>query len=194
LPGGAAELVDFKNDNKPTPYMERIHKIVNYAKDRNDKGSYFPIWGTCLGFEELMVSSAGLKGTTLQDGFDDKAKYHPVILRDVYWKSNFFGTLNEVVPKETQEAVYSKPIAYYYHSEGISVEHMKKFGELNSSVRVLATSRNDKGKEFVAIAESTKYPFWFTQFHPEKHQFEKRRSYSTMDRSPKTIQLMSGYI
>jgi len=58
----------------------------------------------------------------------------------------------------------------------------------------LGTSKNDAGREFIAIAESKKYPIFFVQFHPEKHQFEKRRAYSPMDRSQDTIQVMTAFI
>jgi len=35
---------------------------------------------------------------------------------------------------------------------------------------------------------------FFVQFHPEKHQFEKRKSYKDLDRSYDTIKLMTSFI
>jgi len=192
LPGGAAELVDYKNKMKTTPFMNRIHKIIEYIKDRNDRKDYYPIWGTCLGFEELIVSSSGLKGESLQNGFDDRGKYHEVSLRDEFWNSRFFGHLP--VEKKIINEVFSKPIAYYYHSEGIEPQHFKKFSKLVKDLTILGTSKNDAGREYIALLEHKKYPIFFAQFHPEKHQFEKRRSYIPMDRSQSTIKLMTSFI
>ena len=30
--------------------------MVNLAKEANDNGDYFPVWGTCLGFEALTLA------------------------------------------------------------------------------------------------------------------------------------------
>ena len=49
------------------------------------------------------------------------------------------------------------------------------------------------GDEFVALAEYKNYPFYFSQFHPEKHQYEKKESYNSLDRSEDTIRLVSSY-
>ena len=67
LPGGAAELVDFDKKNKTTEYQNRIHKIIEWAKKRNET-QYYPVWGTCLGFEEAVLSFAGNDGAALQNG------------------------------------------------------------------------------------------------------------------------------
>jgi len=53
LPGGAAELVNFESTKSTSAYQNRIHKIMEWVKVRNDKDKiYYPVWGTCLGFEE----------------------------------------------------------------------------------------------------------------------------------------------
>merc|ERR1712151_840993 len=114
LPGGAAELVE-------------------WAKLRNKK-HYYPVWGTCLGFEEAVISFAGNNGKSLLNGFDDKGKFHEVNLRPTFWKSKFFGNLD--ISKKTIKSVFGKPISYYFHSEGISVEHFNKFSGLKNDVNI----------------------------------------------------------
>jgi len=68
-----------------------------------------------------MISFSENQGKALQDGFDDKGKYHEVYTREDFWKSKFFGNLD--IDKKKIKSVFSKPIAYYFHSEGIDVEH-----------------------------------------------------------------------
>lgn len=47
LPGGGVDLV--------TSQYSRVAKIfMKYSKKAYDDGEYFPIWGTCLGFEQLL--------------------------------------------------------------------------------------------------------------------------------------------
>lgn len=191
LPGGAAELVDEHKGNAVTNYQLRIHEILKWVENQNNNGNYYPVWGTCLGMEELMIHFGKNNGKVLQGGFNDNGKYHPVDLKPEFWKSKFFGNLN--VSKKDLKAVFGNPIAYYYHSEGVDVAHFKKMAGMED-VRLLATSKNEAKREFTAILESKKYPFYFTQFHPEKHQFEKRDSYKPMDRSERTIKVMTSFV
>lgn len=191
LPGGAAELVDFKNASATTDYQNRIHAILTWVKKQNDSGKYYPVWGTCLGFEEMAISFGGNTGKVLQDGFDDKARYHEVTLKPAFWASDFFGKLS--VSKQMIKEVFDRPIAYYYHSEGLGTAHYKELG-LSKHLTMIGHSTSDSKKEFVAMLEAKSYPMYFVQFHPEKHQFEKRESYKPMDRSQTTIKVMSSFI
>eukprot|EP00729_Bicosta_minor_P023071 gene23071-27589_t len=52
-PGGGMDLNDFD-----TVYMKAVLHLWNLAKTANDVGDFFPIWGTCLGFETICVAAA----------------------------------------------------------------------------------------------------------------------------------------
>jgi hypothetical protein len=52
LPGGDAEF------NATDGYATAGWELYKLAKQKNDAGLYFPVWGTCLGFELLFVLSA----------------------------------------------------------------------------------------------------------------------------------------
>lgn len=39
-------------------YADAGMHIYNIAKEMNEKGDYFPLWGTCLGFELLSYVDA----------------------------------------------------------------------------------------------------------------------------------------
>lgn len=47
FPGGSTWF------NVSNGYADAGKFIYQIAKEMNDKGSYFPLWGTCLGFELL---------------------------------------------------------------------------------------------------------------------------------------------
>ena len=51
------------------------------------------------------------------------------------------------------------------------LESFKKDKSLSEVFYPTAISYDNKGKAFVASMESTKYPFYGVQFHPEKAQF-----------------------
>ena len=52
LPGGAVSFSD-------SDFAKAGRFLYKLAVDANDKGNYFPIWGTCLGFEFLLYTAAG---------------------------------------------------------------------------------------------------------------------------------------
>jgi len=35
-------------------YLNFGKKIFDWAKEQNDQGNFFPLWGTCLGFQDLI--------------------------------------------------------------------------------------------------------------------------------------------
>jgi len=51
LPGGGACL-------KTSNWAKTATKFMIWSKKEADLGGYFPIWGTCLGFEQMFVSIA----------------------------------------------------------------------------------------------------------------------------------------
>ena len=52
LPGGATWF------NQTNGYSEAGRFMYDIAMEMNDRGDFFPIWGTCLGFELLTYLSA----------------------------------------------------------------------------------------------------------------------------------------
>lgn len=53
FPGGATYF------NQSNGYADAGQHIYEIAKELNDEGNYFPIFGTCLGFELLVILASG---------------------------------------------------------------------------------------------------------------------------------------
>ena len=51
--------------------MQAVQHLWSLALAANDKGDYFPIWGTCLGFETINILAAG-DPSVLHSGFDSE--------------------------------------------------------------------------------------------------------------------------
>lgn len=64
LPGGGANLRE-KNlttgRRHYTKYGKTAKYLISFAKKTNRNGKYLPVWGTCLGFELMMMSYSGKK-------------------------------------------------------------------------------------------------------------------------------------
>jgi imidazoleglycerol phosphate synthase glutamine amidotransferase subunit HisH len=174
-----------------TPYQNKITKIIDWAKARNQAGIYYPIWGTCLGMEESLISLDENDPNAMSLGINDINTEHPLDLTPAYWQSAFFKGLP--ISPALAKKVYKKKVFYYYHHEGLTFEHYQK-ENLEKEFNLLATSTAANGKRFVALMEGKDMPIYLTQFHPEKNQFEKIDHLNNLDRSSSTLRLMSSYM
>jgi gamma-glutamyl hydrolase len=55
ISGGAS------NFSAPDDYRDAARHLFNHAIPKNSQGNYFPVWGTCLGFELLTYLANGNK-------------------------------------------------------------------------------------------------------------------------------------
>lgn len=62
FPGGAVNFTIYNNgtvNNATKGFVKSGLFLLNLAKEANDKGDFFPVWGTCLGFEFMLYAAAG---------------------------------------------------------------------------------------------------------------------------------------
>lgn len=171
LPGGDNLL---KPEIK-TPLMETAKILYKLAIEANDRGDYYPIWGTCLGFELLSVlvegknilsrceshdCSINIQGKEKGYMFSNEAAEYPLA------KEHFD------YPNEIYKAMQNNNLTYNYHSKCLIDDDAYKQTKTSKFFRTLAYSKDKNGLEFIAIYEANNYPFYGVQFHPEKVSYE----------------------
>ncbi|KAJ8037365.1 Gamma-glutamyl hydrolase [Holothuria leucospilota] len=139
--------------------------FYDLAIKSNKEGDYFPIWGTCQGFE-LIASLAAGKNILATLGAN-KENLNVSLTKDVA-KSKLLGN----APSEVTDALRTKAVTYNYHTYSVTPDIYRKYAGLNSTYTILGTSKTDKGETFISIMEAKEYPFYAVQFHPEKPTFE----------------------
>ena len=92
FPGGGTTL--FGQDGKPTKYQKVATEILNFAKSQNDRGIYYPVIGTCLGFQSIVTSLMGEASDVLLSDFNDKNLPHKVTKTNQYPLSKFWNSLD----------------------------------------------------------------------------------------------------
>ena len=128
---------------------------------RNDAGQFFPAWGTCLGYENMVAytADAGLgawgKFVFLRGNLPVKFLKHPMETR--MWRP--FGPA--AFEFEMQNLTWNS------HNWGIAPDTFKTDKGLADFWDVTAESFMPNGTAFVASIEAKKYPIFGTQFHPE---------------------------
>jgi len=134
---------------------------------------YFPIWGTCLGYEWMIQIGAG-RDSILESNFDS-------------WNITLPLEFTSTGAKDTQifsdksilDLAKSLPITLNNHAFGIEPDHFYADSILNSMYTVTSINYDRRGRKFVStiegIADSQNLmsrPYYGVQWHPEKNNFE----------------------
>lgn len=145
-------------------YTEYARGIFNYAVKMNDLGHFYPIWGTCLGMQTLAIitSDAGNDILTYAPAFDVSLPLEFIGDPD---SSKMFGDLGWQA-----EGFAELPITLNNHVGGVAPERFLTDAGLSSFFHPTSISYSPEEGHlpFTATMESYKYPFFGTQFHPEK--------------------------
>lgn len=198
LTGGAVPLLhsdskirideSFSNIGRVTEisfYTRRVRQIVQIAKELNaQRNNSYPIWGTCLGFEGLILAEAGLD-VRFSD-IDNNNFNSNLNLADQAPQSafgQFFGSAD-------LEKFQNDPIFFFNHDHAFFLSDFLNNADLTREYRVVATAPTKYHKypePIVAVIEHRQFPFYGVQFHPEKNQFESKVN---ADRSAATLHVM----
>ncbi|XP_054915372.1 gamma-glutamyl hydrolase [Poeciliopsis prolifica] len=161
-PGGGVSITS-------SGYQKAAKIFYDLAIEANKRGDYFPVWGTCLGFEQLMyltsentqLSHTNTSGVALPLNFTPEVK-----------GSRMF----EAFPPDLMSALSAEPLTENSHYWSLGTLTYNTNEDLKSFYKVLSTN-TDGNIEFVSTVEAYSYPVYGTQWHPEKNAFEWSRPY-----------------
>ncbi|XP_055966927.1 gamma-glutamyl hydrolase [Sorex fumeus] len=160
FPGGGANI-------KRSNYSHVSKIFYKLAIESFDDGDYFPVWGTCLGFEELSFLTSGefLLTPTNTTGLKLPLNFTEAILQ-----SRMF----ENFPAELLLSLAVEPLTANFHKWSLSLKNFSKNEKLSKFYNVLTT--NSDGKvQFISTMEAFHYPIYGVQWHPEKPPYEWKK-------------------
>jgi gamma-glutamyl hydrolase len=151
LPGGAA------------PLSQGVVYLLDQIRHANAQGRYFPVWGTCLGFEFLL-------------------QYMGATLSSAYHAENVSLVLEDVVPAalyaETTmaDAVRTQALTLHNHHQGLDPDVFDADPVLSHYWQRTSINHDPvTDQAFVSTIEpvdSATFPWYGVQYHPEKNAFE----------------------
>ena len=139
-------------------------KIISKIMEYNDNGHFYPAWGTCLGYDYMMIWASSVREDVLEPrnahGISLPLKF-VVDPATTY----MFEDLGQAAYKFESEAM-----SYQSHSYGVDPTKFVTDAGLASMYRLTSINYEPDGQHlpFAATVEGIKYPFYATQFHPEK--------------------------
>ncbi|KAI3355446.1 hypothetical protein L3Q82_018282 [Scortum barcoo] len=161
-PGGGVSLLS-------SSYERSAQIFYELAIEANKRGDYFPIWGTCLGFEQLAVLTSQ---NTLLAKTNTQGMSLPLNFTNEIKDSRLFKKF----PTELMKALATEPLTVNAHRWSLGVLSYNTNNELKKFYRVLSTN-TDGNVEFVSTMEAYDFPIYGTQWHPEKNPFEWKSTF-----------------
>ncbi|XP_056426895.1 gamma-glutamyl hydrolase-like [Hyla sarda] len=160
LPGGAVNLLN-------SSFYGTAEIFYKLAIEASFSGIYFPIWGTCMGFQILTALTSG-KDLLCNTAANNISL--PLILTDDVSSSKMFRH----APLELLHAVAKENITANFHHFGITPETFHANEKLSAFYHILSTNYDRHGMEFVSTMEARDYPIYGVQWHPEVNRFQWR--------------------
>ena len=147
-------------------YYRCCKTFLNMAIKENDKGRHTPIWGGCMGMQQLMI---------IADGKNDLEK----LLQRFDSYDNLLSTLDftekglnsRLIRDMTQHQITKltkRECTLNNHKMGITPHKFKMKKKLNKFYKIVSTSDDRKGRTYVSTIEAYHYPFYGVQWHPER--------------------------
>lgn len=158
FPGGDANLTD-------GPLHDTALRLYAHAMRANEAGDYFPLWGTCMGFQLLCTLTEEADPLSPVDAENISM---PLDFSPGFQDSRLFASL----PPPVVRHLGSLNITMNSHSWAVTLERFRLSARLPAFYTVLSTNYDRRGVHFVSTIESKRYPFYGVQWHPEKTQFE----------------------
>ena len=140
-------------------------KMFDMALKANDNGDYWPIWGTCLGFE--LLAFLAINETHSLTRCSSMQQPLPLDVTSKFSQSK----VGRDIPSDVFTTLTTKESTINFHNWCLSPTNFSYF-EMDKFWDVLATNKDYNGFEFISLLEAKKYPIWGSQFHPEKHAYE----------------------
>jgi len=155
--------VDSKSDlikRIPSDYLEKIEIIMRKAKEINEEKRRFPVWSTCLAFEAMLAIESRY---TLGRHEVENEIHGPLPIEIIDSKSHAIRFFS----KPEIEIFDLRKLFYFNHKWGVYLEEVYANKYLNKQIIPIATiSKN--GHKVLVWFEYKYYPFFGSQFHPEK--------------------------
>lgn len=166
IPGGSADIT-----SPDASYRVAGQTFLKAALAAFDQGDYFPIWGTCLGFELLAILVAEDNSVLVGD-YDSWNLPLPLNFTEQAASGRMFAEEGA----RLLNILASQPVTMNNHHFGIEPDVWTKNSKLTAFFDLLSTNVDLAGKGFVSTIEGKKYPIYATQWHPEKNNFEWTQS------------------
>ena len=136
-------------------YMRLIATLLRYAATHR-----VPVWGTCHGFQMLIVMIGGLWPL---ESMENMIQKRAVLKEEETGDSLLYNAATRM-----EKAHLHKPGGVpFSHEYGITLKTFLSSRILRTVFKPLTITKDGDGTEYVSSIEGIHLPFWGVQYHPE---------------------------
>uniref|UniRef100_A0A7S2W7R9 folate gamma-glutamyl hydrolase n=1 Tax=Mucochytrium quahogii TaxID=96639 RepID=A0A7S2W7R9_9STRA len=150
--------------NPGSEYTRTMRRFIKWAEISARNGNPFAVVGTCYGFQRMANAFAGQKVVGNIKDTDSKRSVKLLNSSKSFRMTN--GLSSRLV-----NALETMPVVYQNHFKGITPLKFAGNKKLSKAFRMVGTSVNTQGKEYVTMYEGKTLPFYAFQHHPETFKF-----------------------
>lgn len=171
LDNAFAKLNGFLFPGGGATFPDSAQYIFDKTVEANKAGDFMPLWGTCMGFQWLLISASRDPDVLDPKDGEQMDAYNlsiPLEFTSSARSSKFFSK----APSDIYNILGKENVTMNNHHYGIWTDHFQSDDTLSSFFDMLSTNVDRNGDSFVSTIESFDYPIFGTQWHPEKNIFE----------------------
>ena len=159
----------------PKKSSVRPFRLEHLGSDFAVTPDYIPMWFTCMSFQAVTIATANNNFSVLSYGFDSENLQLPLdinskLVAQSKMFSQSFGS--HALYPELVDIITSQPVTMNNHHGGVTPSSFYTNPILPNVWNVLSTNVDRNNREFISTMEHKQYPFYATQWHPEKNIFE----------------------
>jgi len=143
----------------------------------NISTTHYPLWGTCLGFEELLVITANRSTNDVLSRLNSwnlplSLHFNDRIFNSPIFSQSEYGPSIQSVVEDLSDDILNATM--HNHVFGVTIDTFNKIDKLYNNFDVLAVSNDRNNVEFISLIQwkDAVLPIYASQFHPEKVSFE----------------------
>jgi len=147
--------------------------VLAAARRKNAAGVFFPVHGTCQGFQVLALLGAANASVLSYGALDAEDLALPL---DVSWDGHHASRLlaADGAPADVVATLMGENATLNLHRDGVLVSSWQASAALGEAYILVSSNFDRAGRAFVSTLESWALPVTGTQWHPERALFEWR--------------------
>ena len=155
LPGGSEDLFLKNTIIKKTKLTKTSEYLTKMALEANFKGDFFPVWGTCLGFESLVYALS--KNPDILIHFNSVNHSERLYPTGSFRNSKAFELI--VNNNLLRQQILERKAFFFNHNWGLRKDDFRSTQYLSTFFEVTSYSVDRNNDPFVASIEGKKFPF-----------------------------------
>lgn len=166
------------------PVTSTARLLLQVALAFNKKNDFFPVWGTCLGFEWILQMIGDVSPDQFEHGLDAEDYVIPLHFTPYGKKeSRLFSQASPVL----KQVLSCEKVTYNHHKAGLAPETFYENKTLQNFFHLVSTNTDRKGRLFLSTIEGKKFPIYGSQWHSEKvmYDFSSNPNFKYIPHTPK---------